>query len=277
MASCLLTLPQVASAQPATCTGNDATELVAGCSALGSADFSVKLFVPEGTAVDTDANVREALNTTLVFVHGYGVTDTALPSVLFEDGNAGVLEELLASGVSILSMAPGDSGDDRVEDDAEALRTALELLNAYRTAEAGKLVVLGHSMGGLAARIALAEMEADASEHEVALYISYDSPHGGVNVPQGMQNLKVKLDEWATMREADFVAIDPRMGRGLRPGHIAANHVQCWTRMRSVACRPHLDSGAADDDSARRTTRGTRAFEDLLEPDRVSSSQERSP
>ena len=197
-------------AAAAECTGNDVTELQAGCSVLTTnADFDIQLYAPPGADVLTAGGIRNALNTALIFVHGYSVTDTTLPALLAEDGTDAVLAQLQAYGISVVAMAPGNARTDRVEDDARAMQTALLLLNAYRDPAAFPWVVLGHSMGGLAARIALATMEADATAHHVGLYVSYDAPHSGVNVPQGMQNLKVKLDEWAAMTEADFIAIDP--------------------------------------------------------------------
>ncbi len=197
-------------ASAAECTGTDVAELVTGCSILpGNEDFDIRLYAPSGTDLRTPHGIRSALYRAVVYVHGYSVVDTALPPVFFEDGTQGVIAAWHAAGISVIAMAPGSSSTDRVEDDALAVRYALELLDDYRSAAAFPLVVFGHSMGGLAARIALAQMEADAVEHDVALYISYDAPHSGVNVPQGMQQLKVKLDEWAAMTEADFIAIDP--------------------------------------------------------------------
>src|SRR5690606_25645277 len=141
--------------------------------------------------------------------HGYGVADATLPPMAFEDGTPGVFEHLLDAKVGVLSVAPGASKADTVEADAGALRALLELLDGYRTDAASPLVVFGHSMGGLVARLALTGLEADGVEHRVGLYVSYDAPHRGVIVTHGMQSLKVKLDAWAAMTEADFVAIDP--------------------------------------------------------------------
>lgn len=206
-------LALVAAATPARaqeCNGADPIELVRGCDVTrGNEDFRLRLSASASADLRTTRGIRNALNRTLVFVHGYGVIDTALPQVFFEDGDGGVIDALYASGLSILAVAPGDSKVDRVEDDAAALRAALVLLEGYRKSDAFPMVVFGHSMGGLMARLALVQSEAADAGHDVALYISYDAPHSGVNVPQGMQNLKLKLDEWAAMTKADFVAIDP--------------------------------------------------------------------
>ncbi len=204
----MLLLPGIAAAEP--CTGADPRELVSGCTVVaGNTDFAVRIHVAPTISRANPQWIRDALNRAVVFAAGYGVRSTALPEVFDERDAPGVFSRLQAQGVSIVVLAPGTSAQDRVQDDAEALRRALELLEGQRGPAALPLVLFGHSMGGLMARIALARMEADGGTHPVALYISYDSPHSGVNVPQGMQYLKLKLDEWAAMTEADFVAIDP--------------------------------------------------------------------
>lgn len=201
-------LPLGASAQE--CTGDAIAELVTGCSVLPSnEDLHLRLHGPASVDLSTNENIQEALNRAIVFVHGYSVAHTNLPRASFEDGSENVFQTLNSVGASVVVIAPGSSKLDRVEDDAQGLRAAIELLNQYRSEGAYPWVIFGHSMGGLMTRIALAQLEADGVEHRVALYISYDAPHTGVNVPQGMQNLKVKLDEWAAMTEDDFVAIDP--------------------------------------------------------------------
>lgn len=47
-------------------------------------------------------------------------------------------------------------------------------------------LLVGHSMGGLIARYALKTMENKKISHGVGTYVSYDSPHLGTNVPQGL-------------------------------------------------------------------------------------------
>lgn len=207
LTSVVLTFAGTAAAEE--CTGTNPLELVGGCDVrVANEDFRVQLHAPARAALGSAEGIEEALNRAVIFLHGYGVRAPALPGVFYEDGRGGRFEDLHAAGISIVAMAPGNAPTDRVEDDAEAVESALSMLNGYRGPSALPWVVFGHSMGALMARIALSRMEAEGVPHHVALYVSYDSPHSGVHVPQGMQQLKLKLDEWAAMTEEDFIAID---------------------------------------------------------------------
>ncbi|NND63436.1 MAG: T9SS type A sorting domain-containing protein, partial [Flavobacteriaceae bacterium] len=66
-----------------------------------------------------------------------------------------------------------------------------EMINYLNAEKVGdeELVVLGPSMGGLIARYGLAYMEQNSIPHETRLYISFDSPHIGANIPISLQYL----------------------------------------------------------------------------------------
>ncbi|MCH9661774.1 MAG: T9SS type A sorting domain-containing protein [Bacteroidetes bacterium] len=81
-----------------------------------------------------------------------------------------------------------DGGADYIQRNAMVLIEMINLLNAEKVGDA-ELVVLGPSMGGLIARYALSYMEANSLPHETRLYISFDSPHLGANVPISLQYL----------------------------------------------------------------------------------------
>ncbi|MEZ4797380.1 MAG: T9SS type A sorting domain-containing protein [Flavobacteriaceae bacterium] len=65
----------------------------------------------------------------------------------------------------------------------------VELLNVINSLKVGaeENVIIGPSMGGLISRYALAYMEDQSMDHETRLYVSFDSPHLGANVPIGIQ------------------------------------------------------------------------------------------
>lgn len=206
-------LTYASAAAAAECSEADVARLYFGCTVhVDNEDLRIQVHPAGRYTFDSppdEEQVKEALERAVLFLHGYGVVDPLLPWVLYEDGSDGSFADLHRAGISVVAVAPGNAPDDRVEDDAAAVRRALTFLNGLRSEDALPWVLFGHSMGGLLARIALAEMEADGEPHEVALYVTYDTPHRGVHVPAGMQNLKIKLDEWAAMTKDDFIAIDP--------------------------------------------------------------------
>lgn len=81
-----------------------------------------------------------------------------------------------------------DGGVDFIQRNAMIL---VELINQINSQKVGteKNVVIGPSMGGLIARYALRYMEQNSLNHDTRLYISFDAPHKGANVPIGMQHL----------------------------------------------------------------------------------------
>ena len=81
-----------------------------------------------------------------------------------------------------------DGGVDYIQRNAMIL---VELINQINTQKVGseQNVVIGPSMGGLISRYALRYMEMNSLTHDTRLYISFDSPHLGANVPIGFQHL----------------------------------------------------------------------------------------
>lgn len=81
-----------------------------------------------------------------------------------------------------------DGGGDFIQRNAMVLVELIDFLNQEKVGNE-ELVVLGPSMGGLIARYGLAFMEENSMPHETRLYISFDSPHKGANIPISLQYL----------------------------------------------------------------------------------------
>ncbi len=81
-----------------------------------------------------------------------------------------------------------DGGADFIQRNAMVLIELIDFLNEEKVGDE-ELVVLGPSMGGLIGRYGLAFMEQNGMEHETRLYISFDSPHKGANIPISLQYL----------------------------------------------------------------------------------------
>lgn len=82
-----------------------------------------------------------------------------------------------------------------VEDTAYALEALLSYVNTHRISDS-KIALLGHSMGAISSRIALTNMELNSQEHNVGIYVSYDAPHRGANVPQGLQYIVPTMGQY---------------------------------------------------------------------------------
>ncbi|RKS00699.1 T9SS type A sorting domain-containing protein [Flavobacterium sp. 102] len=81
-----------------------------------------------------------------------------------------------------------DGGVDFIQRNAFILVEVINQINAQKVGNQ-KNVVIGPSMGGLISRYALRYMEINNLNHDTRLYISFDSPHQGANVPIGFQHL----------------------------------------------------------------------------------------
>lgn len=96
-----------------------------------------------------------------------------------------------------------DGGADFIERNALSVVEILNIVNAQKVGTEQN-VVIGPSMGGLITRYALSYMENDPMtlnlDHETRLWMSFDSPHLGANVPIGFQHLfnylGYGLDTW---------------------------------------------------------------------------------
>jgi hypothetical protein len=82
-----------------------------------------------------------------------------------------------------------DGGADFIERNAMILVELLDIINiAKATNSPEENVIIGPSMGGLITRYALNYMESESLDADTRLYISFDVPHHGANIPIGLQH-----------------------------------------------------------------------------------------
>jgi hypothetical protein len=133
-------------------------------------------------------------------------------------------------------------GADYIERNAMLLVELIKFINGSKVGNK-KNIVIGPSMGGLISRYALNYMESQNIDHDTRLYISFDAPHTGANVPIGFQHmfnfLAYGLDTWA----GDFSveALRPLVDGMLKS---PAGRQMLWDHF-----EPHLQSGSADFDN----------------------------
>lgn len=129
----------------------------------------------------------DSRNTELIYsLLNYGGTDQNLADIVRNEGF-----DIVVLNFPQYSPAEGvmiDGGADFIQRNAMIL---VELINQINAQKVGteQNVVIGPSMGGLISRYALRYMEQNDMEHDTRLYISFDSPHLGANVPIGFQHL----------------------------------------------------------------------------------------
>lgn len=103
-----------------------------------------------------------------------------------------------------------DGGADYIERNALVLVKLIQKVNdeLQQNGSTEKIVVVGPSMGGQIARYALAYMEKQQSlgvanmHHNTRLYVSFDSPHKGANIPISAQQALYHLGYFANQADA---------------------------------------------------------------------------
>ena len=145
-------------------------------------------------------NVDGILDKPIIMIDGFDPGDERDISMLYAglDFNGDNLADILRDeGFDFIALnAPLyttggkdiDGGADYIQRNAMVL---VELINFINTEKVGseELVVIGPSMGGLIARYGLSYMEQNSLVHDTRLYISFDSPHLGANIPVSFQYL----------------------------------------------------------------------------------------
>lgn len=115
-------------------------------------------------------------------------------------------DSLLAHGYDVIildqKLADGDKKYNRggagiIENNGLVLAKLLETLYAQHSSTMTEdFVVVGASMGGLVSRFGLAWMEANNKPHHTRLFISFDSPQNGAQIPIGLQQMVDKFTQY---------------------------------------------------------------------------------
>lgn len=151
-------------------------------------------------------NIDGVLDKPIFILDGFDPGDSRDISVLFNSFNnsattVNLVSEMRDEGYDLIVVnfpsyisstdgtTPIDGGADFIQRNAYTVIALIQLINGMNTTTTDKNVVIGPSMGGLIARYALRHMEQENIPHETRLYISFDSPHLGANIPISIQYL----------------------------------------------------------------------------------------
>tara|TARA_Y100000589_G_scaffold320522_1_gene350553 strand:- start:1725 stop:4349 length:2625 start_codon:yes stop_codon:yes gene_type:complete len=99
-----------------------------------------------------------------------------------------LVEKLIADGYDVIIL-DFDKGAGYIQRNAHVLISTVNEVNKQLEENESyeQLVIVGPSMGGIITRYALSYMEQNNLNHNTRLYISFDSPHLGANIPLGLQ------------------------------------------------------------------------------------------
>lgn len=146
------------------------------------------------------------LDKPIIFVDGFDPGDTRDINAIYNSlqftgtsGTQNLADLIRAEGFDLVILnfptyvngdgATIDGGADFIERNAMVL---VELINTINTDKAANSpeqnVIIGPSMGGIISRYALNYMESNALTDDTRLFISFDSPHLGANIPIGLQH-----------------------------------------------------------------------------------------
>lgn len=106
-----------------------------------------------------------------------------------------------------------EGGADYVERNAMILISLIQQINhaMIENGSTEKLVIAGPSMGGLISRYALSYMEKHGMDHHCRLWISFDSPQLGANIPLSVQEFVRFFAEEGNSKDARKV-LDTQLG-----------------------------------------------------------------
>ncbi len=106
-----------------------------------------------------------------------------------DDGTLGrykyIFNALQSYGYDCMLLNFYNNGD-YIENNANVLATLIKEVNNIKAGNF-ETIIMGESMGGVVARIALKELENEGYDHQVRLFIPFDSPFRGANLPIGLQ------------------------------------------------------------------------------------------
>jgi hypothetical protein len=148
---------------------------------INLADVTNPLIFVEGIDPSTDALPNGAISANNM----YAELIASVYTPIGQTATTNLITQIQALGYDIIILNFTDGGD-YIQRNAYVLEELIHTINRT-VGEDAQPVVVGYSMGGVVARYALAHIEAQGLRHWCPLFVSFDSPQQGANVPLGLQ------------------------------------------------------------------------------------------
>ncbi len=166
-------------------------------------DYGVAPQNPFGTAnifYATNRPFEHKVRNPIIFFDGYDPSNNRTPDKLYSRKmnqpvlikgsltKVGFADYLRSIGFDLITIDPAKQ-DRFIEENALLLEDCItQLWSLHHSTIINDFVVMGPSLGGVICQFALADMEHKNIPHHTRLYVSFDTPHQGANVPIGLQN-----------------------------------------------------------------------------------------
>jgi hypothetical protein len=140
----------------------------------------------KGSAYVYTSDGSQNIKNPIIICEGFDPENTNGWNKLYEMLNKQNFIECIKSNGYDFIVLNFTEGATYIERNAYLMKELIENINARKVTQ-NKLVIVGASMGGLVSRYALAYMEQSGLDHDTRLFISFDSPQNGANIPLGVQ------------------------------------------------------------------------------------------
>jgi len=145
-------------------------------------------------------NIDGNLDKPLIICDGFDPEDSRDIASIYEVGNYGtgnLFDDLRDDGTDIILLnfpnytrdddgATINGGADYIERNGLIIVNLIEMIKSDMQG-VQEFIVIGPSMGGLITRYALTYMEQESLDHQTGIWVSFDSPQRGANVPISFQ------------------------------------------------------------------------------------------
>jgi len=125
------------------------------------------------------------LDKPVIFIEGFDITGNESAIDLYNTWDD-IQVELSERGYDCFFVNLSSPGLSVISNAEQTIQALIQGINEAKTGF-NEIVIIGESMGGLISRIALKNLEDQGYDHQCRLYVSYDSPHKGANIPPGVQ------------------------------------------------------------------------------------------
>ncbi|MEW7278602.1 T9SS type A sorting domain-containing protein [Aquimarina sp. 2201CG1-2-11] len=173
---------------------NIKTNLTQQVSKVIEAENSVKFSKKDGTiigrggkAVIYNGSKGNKLDKPVIVVQGFDPTGEIFADSQHEKYQSFFDNNLSSEGYDMVYVLLNNTNLS-LPSNVAVVKDLIKKINAQKEGNF-ESIVIGESMGGLLSRVALKELENENYDHQVGLYVSFDAPHRGANIPPGLQHL----------------------------------------------------------------------------------------